>query len=84
VPDPRFDRRVVARYPDDRRDILISGYLSGAKHLERRAALVELKVGDGRVVLFGFRPQHRGQTVRTFRLLFNALWLANTEAVRIQ
>ncbi len=84
LPDPRFDRRVVARYPEDRRDILVSGYLRGAEHLERRAALVELKVGEGRVVLFGFRPQHRGQTVRTFRLLFNALWLANTEAVRIE
>jgi hypothetical protein len=74
VPDARFDRRVVARYPDDERDVLASGYLAGGAALERRAAVVDLKVGKGRVVLIGFRPQHRGQTLRTFKLLFNALY----------
>ena len=83
IPDARFERKVVARFPDDRRDVLASGYLRGGERLERRAALVELKVGEGRAVLFGFRPQHRGQTVRTFRLLFNALWLATAEPVHL-
>jgi len=74
VPDPRFDRKVVARYPDNERDILLSGYLEGGEHLERRAAVVEYRVGKGRVVLIGFRAQHRGQPLRTFKLLFNALY----------
>ena len=74
VPDPRFDRHVVARYPDHVRDILLSGYLEGGEILERRAAVVEYRVGDGRVVLIGFRAQHRGQPLRTFKLLFNALY----------
>jgi len=73
IPDPRFDRTVVVRYPDDARDILASGYLEGEKHLERRAAAVELRVGRGRVVLIGFAAQHRAQPLRTFKLLFNAL-----------
>ncbi len=74
VPDPRFDRQVVARYPRDEQDILLSGYIEGAELLERRAAVVDYRVGKGRVVLIGFRAQHRGQPLRTFKLLFNALY----------
>ena len=76
VPDARFERRVVARYPDHRDDIRISGYLAGAEHLERLAAVVEYGVGEGRVVLIGFRAQHRAQPHRTFKLLFNALQIS--------
>ena len=39
-----------------------------------RAAIVSASVGAGRVVLFGFRVQHRGQSLATFRLLFNAIF----------
>jgi glutamine amidotransferase-like uncharacterized protein len=79
IPDARFGRHVVARYPDDVRDILISGYLDGGDALEGRAAVVDLEVGKGRVVLIGLRPQHRAQTLRTFKLLFNALYLGGLE-----
>jgi hypothetical protein len=75
VPDPRFDRTVIARYPDDEKDILISGYLEGGERLEKRAAVVEYSVGEGRVILIGFRSQHRAQPVRTFKLLFNTLYV---------
>ena len=74
VPDPRFGRTVVARYPDNEKDILLSGYLEGGKLLEKRAAVVEFEVGEGKVVLIGFRAQHRAQPVRTFKLLFNTLY----------
>jgi len=40
---------------------------------------VEAKAGAGRVVLLGFRVQHRGQSLATFRLLFNALFTAPAE-----
>ncbi len=83
VPDGHFDRRVIARYPTDRRDVLVSGYLLGAERLERRAAVVEVTVGKGRVVLIGFKPQNRAQTVRTFKLLFNALYLPTLEEVEL-
>lgn len=65
--------RVLARYPARGSDILLSGYLEGAEQLAGRAAAVEAAVGRGRVVMFGFRPQYRGQSWGTFRLLFNAL-----------
>ncbi len=82
-PDPRFRRRVVARYPEDPRDLLVSGDLEGGERLARRAALVELRVGRGRVVLFGFRPQYRAQTHATFKPLWNALYLAAAEPVTL-
>lgn len=52
---------------------LVSGYLLGEDHIQGRAAAVALEHGEGRVVLFGFRPQWRGQTFATFGMLFNAL-----------
>ena len=74
VPDARFDRTVIARYPADEKDMLISGYLEGGELIEKKAAAVEFSVGDGRVILIGFRAQHRAQPLRTFKLLFNSLY----------
>jgi len=65
--------RVIARYPDRGEDILLSGYLQGASQIAGKAAAISAPVGRGHVVMFGFRPQHRGQSYGTFRMLFNAL-----------
>ena len=83
VPDPRFDRRVVARYPDEHHDVLVSGYIEGAEHLERKAAAVEVEVGEGRGILIGFRAQHRAQPHRTFKLLWNALYRTGLRKVEL-
>ena len=45
---------------------------------EPRRTLVEVGLGEGRIVLFGFRPQFRGQAVSTFKLLFNAIHLGGS------
>ena len=84
-PDARFERRIVATYPEDARDILLSGYLKGGERLERRAAVVDFTVGSkgGRVILIGFRAQHRAQPLSTFKLLWNALWLAGLEEAEL-
>jgi hypothetical protein len=68
---PGPDLRVIARYGE--KSILMSGWLEGEQVIAGRAAVVEAKVGLGRAVLIGFRAQHRGQSVATFRLLFNAI-----------
>ena len=63
---------VVARYPNT--DIVASGWLKGEDLMAGRAAVVEVEMNPGRLVLFGLRPQHRAQTQATFPLLFNALY----------
>ena len=65
--------RIIARYPTNPKDILLSGWALGAERLAGKAALVEFTVGKGKIVLFGFRPQYRGQSLATFPLLFNSI-----------
>jgi hypothetical protein len=72
---PGPDMRVVARY--GAKDILMSGWLEGEQAIAGRAAVVDARAGLGRAVLIGFRAQHRGQSMATFRLLFNAILTAS-------
>ena len=73
---PRPEVKVVARYAD--RDILMSGWALGQnRYLKNKGAVMEVKLGNGRVVLFGFRPQFRGQPRASYKLLFNAILLTN-------
>ena len=66
---------VVARYSAD--DLLMSGWEIGAKrYLAEQPAVVNVALGDGHVVLIGFRPQFRGQPRATFKLIFNTLFAA--------
>jgi hypothetical protein len=65
--------QVVARYPARAEDILLSGYLQGGAQIAGKAAVVSVPLGSGSVVLFGFRPLYRAQSVGTFKMLFNAL-----------
>jgi hypothetical protein len=67
--------RVVARYSQSKEELLRSGWLLGSQYIAGRAAIVEATLGRGRVVLFGFRPQHRGQTWGTFPFVFNSVSL---------
>ncbi len=64
---------VIAKYPDNPKDILLSGYILGAEKIAGKAALVQVNIGKGKIILFGFRPQYRGQSLATFPLLFNAI-----------
>jgi zinc carboxypeptidase len=66
-----FKGSVIARYAESGSPLL-SGYLIGEKHLQGKAAALDVQVGDGHIILIGFRPTWRGQPFGTFRVLFNA------------
>ncbi len=63
---------VIGKYPEE--DIVLSGWMFGEKHLRNKAAVIEVPLGQGRIILLGLRVQYRGQTVATFKLLFNSLF----------
>jgi hypothetical protein len=71
------DIRTVAEYPG--RDVLLSGWMLGERVIAGRAAVVDATVDKGRLVLLGFRSEHRGQTHGTYKLLFNAILLSASE-----
>lgn len=74
---PRFnhgDREVTVLASYAKSNLLASGWLSGEKAAAGKPAAVQARVGSGRVVLFGFRPQFRGQTFGTFKFFLNALY----------
>ncbi|HSD29506.1 MAG TPA: M14 metallopeptidase family protein [Vicinamibacteria bacterium] len=73
-PGPEIERRVLATYPAAPQDVLLSGWMRGPEAIARKAAAVALTCGKGKVVLLGFRAQHRAQTPGTFPFLFNALY----------
>ncbi len=62
---------LIAKYAA--KDSLLSGWTLGEKYMDGKTALAEASYGKGKIVLFAFRPQHRGQSWGTFPFIFNAL-----------
>ncbi|MFB3905352.1 MAG: M14 family zinc carboxypeptidase [Acidobacteriota bacterium] len=80
ITGPALSKEILAYYPEDAEDVLVSGWIRGAEKLERTAAAVALTYGKGKIVLFGFPVQYRAQMESTFKLLFNALhWAGMSE-----
>jgi hypothetical protein len=71
---PASNVHVIASYAAGK-DPLLSGWLLGGDLIKGKAALVEVTMGKGRVILFGFRPQYRAQSLATYPLFFNSLTL---------
>jgi hypothetical protein len=57
----------------DADDLLVSGLLEHGSELARRAAVVEVPVGQGRLLLFAINPVWRGSTVGSHPLVWNAI-----------
>jgi len=73
------DRAVqsVAKYAD--RNLLASGWISGERVVLGKDILLDVRMGKGHVILFGFRPQFRGQSHGTLKLLLNSVYLGSAD-----
>jgi hypothetical protein len=69
---PAGNVKIIGWYPRTK-DPLLSGWLLGGERIKGKAALVEVKMGKGQIILFGFRPQYRAQSLATYPLFFNSL-----------
>jgi hypothetical protein len=69
----------VANYA--KKDLLASGWISGERQVLGKSIVVEAQHGAGKVVMYGFRPQFRGQTFGTFKLVLNAIYLASAKTL---
>jgi hypothetical protein len=72
----------VAWFENDRP--LRSGWAWGQKYLQDAVAVVESKVGKGRLFLFGPEITFRGQPHGTFKFLFNGIYYGGAEAVSLK
>jgi hypothetical protein len=64
--------RVVLRY-GDARDLLVSGLLDGGSELAQHAAVIDVPIEKGHVLLFSPNPVWRGETQGSYFLVFNAI-----------
>jgi hypothetical protein len=64
--------RIILRFAQDEKNLLISGMLAGGSELANAPAVVDVPVGQGHVVMFANNPMWRHQTQGSFFLIFNA------------
>jgi hypothetical protein len=64
--------RVILRFAPEK-DLLVSGMLSFGSELAGKAAVVDVPVGRGHVVMFANNPMWRHETHGSFPMLFNAI-----------
>jgi len=67
----------IVNYAEE--ELLMSGWAAGTEFIAGKSALARVPHGDGEVIIFGFRPQFRGQPRGTYKLMFNALLNATTD-----
>ena len=72
VPERDREQQVLMRFPGGDASVL-SGLMRGANEIRGRPAIVDVPVGDGRVLMFATNPCYRWQNFGEFNMLFNAV-----------
>ncbi len=72
VPERDREQQVLMRFPGGDASVL-SGLMRGANEIRGRPAIVDVPVGDGRVVMFATNPCYRWQNFGEFNMLFNSV-----------
>lgn len=67
--NPNYE--TIVRYKE--KNLLKSGWLIGEDTIAKKSGMIVTNYGKGKVVLIGFRVQHRNQMDGTFKLLFNTI-----------
>ena len=65
--------RVVASFPSQPTDLLISGGLVAGSEMAGAPAVVDAPRGEGHIVMFSFNPFWRGETLGSYAMLLNAV-----------
>jgi hypothetical protein len=69
---PAARPRVVLRYGDNS-GLLVSGLLDGGSEIAQHAAVIDVPLDQGHIVLFSNNPVWRGETQGSYFLVFNAI-----------
>jgi len=72
VTGPEARNYTLARFPGTERSIL-SGLMRGVAEIRGRPAILDVPVGQGRVVMFATNPAYRWQNLGEFNMLANAI-----------
>ncbi|MGH9727058.1 MAG: M14 family zinc carboxypeptidase, partial [Candidatus Acidiferrales bacterium] len=64
--------RVIFRYADSH-DLLVSGLVQGGDEIAQHAAVVDVPMQSGHVVLFSNNPIYRGETRGSYSLVLNTI-----------
>ena len=70
---PRRRLRTILRFTRDQDELLISGMLAGGSELAGSAAVADVPLGEGHIVMFAINPMWRQETKGAFSLVFNAM-----------
>jgi hypothetical protein len=72
IPPLEMRPRVVLRFAPEK-ELFVSGMLTGGSELAGKAAVIDVPVGRGHVVMFANNPMWRHETHGSFSMLFNAI-----------